>query len=99
MSPLSFLSRGYCISFLDHQPSPSSLYGLHQVGPLSSIQHMRFSKQRTIPDAITRRQRATRLVHIFAGRVKHFSIGERLTLTWLVMTGIIHMVVEGKMSF
>lgn len=30
-----------------------------------------------------------------AGRVSHFGIGDRLTLTWLVITGIIHMLVEG----
>ena len=31
-----------------------------------------------------------------AGRVHHFGLGERLTLTWLVITGVIHMLVEGE---
>ena len=31
------------------------------------------------------------------GRVAHLGLGERLTLTWLVITGIIHMVVEGEL--
>lgn len=33
------------------------------------------------------------------GRVAHFSTGERLTLTWLVITGVIHMIVEGEICF
>ena len=35
-------------------------------------------------------------LRLHAGRVSHFGIGDRLTLTWLVITGIIHMLVEGE---
>ncbi|CAL5222568.1 g4952 [Coccomyxa viridis] len=35
------------------------------------------------------------VVWLASGRVSHFGIGDRLTVTWLVITGIIHMLVEG----
>lgn len=62
------------------------------------ILHMRVAEQRKQSLKRCLRDSQQCLVLLYAGRVKHFGKGERLTLTWLVMTGIIHMVVEGKMS-
>lgn len=33
-----------------------------------------------------------------AGKNKHLSVGERLILSWFVLTGIIHLVVEGEFN-
>ncbi|KAK9820062.1 hypothetical protein WJX72_005605 [[Myrmecia] bisecta] len=34
-------------------------------------------------------------VYVFSGQIKHLSAGERATLCWFALTGIIHLVVEG----